>query len=99
VAGGDRDRHCGSLRRLRPWLPDGLPHADLVVDHFHAVRLANAALDDVRRRVQQDALGHRGRKGDPLYRISRQLLVAHERLADPIEFAEQWRPTNSPQLS
>jgi transposase len=61
---------------------DGLPHADLVVDHFHAVRLANAALDDVRRRVQQDTLGHRGRRSDPLYRIRRQLLVAHERLTD-----------------
>src|ERR671911_275456 len=29
----------------------GLPAARLVVDHFHVIRLANAALDDVRRRV------------------------------------------------
>ena len=61
---------------------DGLPGAELVVDHFHAVRLANAALDEVRRRVQQSTLGHRGRRGDPLYRIRRQLLVAHERRSE-----------------
>ena len=61
-------------------LADGLPRARLVVDHFHAVRLANQALDEVRRRVQQATLGHRGRKGEPLYRIRRRLLAAHERL-------------------
>ena len=59
---------------------EGLPDARQVIDHFHAIRLANAALDDVRRRVQQDTLGHRGRKGDPLYRIRRLLLVGYERL-------------------
>lgn len=63
-------------------LADGLPNARLVVDHFHAVRLANQALDEVRRRVQQDTLGHRGRKLDPLYRARRRLLVGHERLGD-----------------
>ncbi len=51
-----------------------------MVDHFHAVRLANQALDEVRRRVQQATLGHRGWKGDPLYRIRRRLLAAHDRL-------------------
>ncbi len=63
-------------------LAEGLPHARLVVDHFHAVRLANQALDEVRRRVQQETLGHRGRKPDPLYRIRRRLLAAHERLGE-----------------
>src|ERR671910_3117512 len=62
------DPHAGYARGLS----DGLPHAELVVDHFHAIRLGNAALDEVRRRVQQETLGHRGRKGDPLYRIRRQ---------------------------
>ncbi len=52
-----------------------LSHATVVLDHFHAIRLANAAVDDVRRRVQQEVLGHRGRKGDPLYGIRRLLLV------------------------
>ena len=63
-------------------LSDRLPDATIVVDHFHAVRLANQAIDDCRRRVQQDSLGHRGRKDDPLYRIRRTLLVAHERLSE-----------------
>jgi len=53
-----------------------------VIDHFHAIRLANAAIDDARRRVQQETLGHRGRRDDPLYRIRRRLLVGHERLTD-----------------
>jgi transposase len=72
------DPYAGYARGLA----DGLPHAELVVDHFHAVRLGNAAVDEVRRRVQQETLGHRGRKADPLYRIRRQLLVAHERLTE-----------------
>jgi transposase len=59
-----------------------LAHATLVVDPFHVIRLANMAIDDVRRRVQQDELGHRGRKGDPLYGIRRLLLRGHERLSD-----------------
>ncbi|MDQ3146577.1 MAG: ISL3 family transposase [Actinomycetota bacterium] len=58
-----------------------LGHAEVVIDHFHAVALANRAIDDVRRRVQQDTLGHRGRSGDPLYGIRRQLLIADERLS------------------
>ena len=39
-------------------------------------------LDQVRRRIQQDYLGHRGRREDPLYRIRRQLLLGRERLTD-----------------
>jgi transposase len=53
---------------------DVLPAATLVIDHFHAIRLASEAVNDVRRRVQQDTLGHRGRKHDPLYGIRRLLL-------------------------
>jgi hypothetical protein len=34
------------------------------------------------RRVQQDALGHRGRKGDPLYGIRRTLQIGAEHLTD-----------------
>jgi transposase len=59
-----------------------LPNATVVMDHFHAIALANRALDKVRRRVQNDTLGHRGRKEDPLYRIRRIALVGAERL-DP----------------
>ena len=53
---------------------DVLPAATLVIDHFHAIRLASEAVNDVRRRVQQEQLGHRGRKHDPLYGIRRLLL-------------------------
>jgi len=52
---------------------DVLPDATLVIDHFHVIRLANQAVDDVRRRVQQATLGHRGQAGDPLYGIRRLL--------------------------
>jgi transposase len=71
---------------LDPWrgyasaLVAPLGHATVVVDHFHAIRLANAAVDQVRRRTQQATLGHRGRKRDPLYRIRKLLLVAAEQL-------------------
>lgn len=43
-----------------------LEHATAVLDPFQVVRLLTAAVDEVRRRVQNDTLGHRGRKGDPL---------------------------------
>jgi transposase len=66
----------------RAALVEHLPNATLVVDHFHAVKLANAAIDDVRRRVQHETLGHRGRKPDPLYRARRVLLTGIERLSD-----------------
>jgi transposase len=73
---------------LDPWrgyasaLVAPLGHATVVVDHFHAIRLANAAVDQTRRRVQQATLGHRGRKHDPLYRIRRLLLTAAGQLTD-----------------
>jgi transposase len=57
-----------------------LGHATVVVDHFHAIRLANLVVDQVRRRTQQATLGHRGRKRDPLYRIRKLLLTATEQL-------------------
>jgi transposase len=54
-------------------LSNQLPGAVRVLDPFHVVRLALAAVDDVRRRVQQAQTGHRGRVGDPLYGIRRVL--------------------------
>ncbi|WP_201733599.1 transposase [Acidithrix sp. C25] len=51
-----------------------LPKATQVVDRFHVIKLATTALDGVRRRLQLERTGHRGRKDDPLYR-SRKLLV------------------------
>ena len=63
-------------------LVGGLSAPEVVVDAFHIVRLGNVMLDEVRRRVQQQTLGHRGRTGDPLYRIRRLLLSGEERLTD-----------------
>jgi transposase len=57
-----------------------LPKAHQVVDPFHAVALANRALDAIRRRVQTETLGHRGRRDDPLYRVRRILLMGEEKL-------------------
>jgi transposase len=48
-----------------------LPDATAVMDPFHVVALAGAKLDVCRQRVQQQTCGHRGRTGDPLYRVRR----------------------------
>ena len=57
-----------------------LPDAEQVVDRFHLIKLANSRLDDCRRRVQNEVLGHRGRKHDPLFRCRKLLLMAEERV-------------------
>ncbi len=44
--------------------------------------LAGEKLDEVRRRVQNETLGHRGWKADPLYRARKLLVIAQERLDD-----------------
>ena len=78
-------RGCKSRR----WIPsrdsknaidDQLQDATSVLDAFHIVKLAGDALDEVRRRVQQDTTGHRGRKGDPLYQIRLLLRASRDRL-------------------
>jgi transposase len=55
-----------------------LPNATRVLDAFHVVRLGFDALDQVRRRVQQQTLGHRGHRNDPLFRIRRLLRRGYE---------------------
>ena len=62
-----------------------LPKAAQVVDPYHVVSLANRALDEVRRRVQREQHGHRGRRDDPLYRARRLLLTGQEKLTDKTE--------------
>ena len=64
----------------RKTFTDALGHATQVADPFHVIKHANAKLDECRRRVQQETLGHRGRKTDPLYRSRRLLTRADERL-------------------
>lgn len=64
----------------RSGLSPHFDHAKRVADPFHVTRVANRMLDQVRRRVQNETLGHRGRKSDPLFRIRKLLLKADERL-------------------
>ncbi len=63
-------------------IDDQLEDATAVLDAFPVVKLDTAALDEVRRRVQQDTLGHRGRKGDPLFGIHTILRAGAENLTD-----------------
>jgi len=63
-------------------LDDELDDTVAVLDAFHVVKLGTTAVDEVRRRVQQDTLGHRGRRGDALYGIRNILRAGQERLTD-----------------
>ena len=63
-------------------LDDQLADATAVLDAFHVVKLGTQAVDEVRRRVQQDTLGHRGHKDDPLYKIRGLLRHGAEHLTD-----------------
>jgi len=65
---------------FRAGLSPHLDHTRRVADPFHVVRVGNRCVDQVRRRVQNETLGHRGRKRDPLYRIRKLLLTGSERL-------------------
>ena len=62
-------------------IDEKLADATAVLDAFHVVKLGTQALDEVRRRVQQQTLGHRGRRGDPLYGIRTILRAGAERLS------------------
>ena len=50
-----------------------LPGARAVMDPFHVVHLAGDALDECRRRIQQELHHRRGRASDPLYKARRML--------------------------
>ncbi len=58
-----------------------LAHARRVADPFHVARAANRCVDTVRRRVQNETLGHRGRKNDRSI-VRKLLLTGSERLND-----------------
>ena len=64
-----------------------LPDARAVMDSFHVVHLAGDALDECRRRIQQELHHRRGRGTDPLYKARRmlahQILPAHATPAAP----------------
>jgi hypothetical protein len=59
-----------------------LPSPTQVADPFHVIKLANERIDDARRRIQNEILGHRGRRDDPFYRARRLLTMAEERLGE-----------------
>jgi len=66
-----------------------LPHARIVVDHFHVVKLANDTVAEVRRRTATLLRGRRGRASDPEYAIRNLLRRNREDLTDKA-FAKLW---------
>jgi transposase len=76
-----------SAYRAAVW--EHLPHATLVVDHFHVVQLANQVVSSVRRRVTATLRGRRARKDDPEYGLRRRLLRNREDLTEE-KFADMW---------
>jgi transposase len=79
------DPHAGYRNGIR----QRLPHATVVVDHFHLVALANKTVTEVRQRITQDHRGRRGRKTDPEWANRRRLLRGRERLTEA-QFARMW---------
>ena len=85
---GQRFRDAVRVATLDPFhgyknaIDDQLQDATAVLDAFHVVKLGTQAVDEVRRRVQQDIHGHRGRKNDPLYGIRTILRCGAENLTD-----------------
>ncbi len=63
VRTASRDPFRGYATALRL----SLPEAVWVLDAFHVVRIGQAVVDTVRRRRQQETLGRRGPREDPLY--------------------------------
>jgi transposase len=72
------DPHAGYAAAVRAALPD----AQVAVDHFHLIMLANKAVTAVRQRVTRELLGRRGRKLDPTWANRRLLLRGREHLSE-----------------
>ena len=73
------DPHAGYAAAVRA----ALPQAQIAVDHFHLVMLANKTVTAVRQRVTRDLLGRRGRTIDPAWANRRLPLRGRERLSQP----------------
>ncbi len=80
----------------RAGLSPHLDHCVRVADPFHVVRVANRCMDTVRRRVQNEQLGHRGRKRDPLFKIRKILLAGSERVTPGGGDRDAARPARRP---
>jgi transposase len=70
-------------------IAEALPHATMVVDHFHVVQLANKTLGEVRRRVTWSVRGRRGRAGDGEWEVRNLLTRNMEDLCER-RFARMW---------
>ena len=79
---GVKEATLDPFRGYKNAIDDQLADARAVLDAFHVVKLATTAVDECRRRLQQQIHGHRGRKTDPLYRIRNLLRAGQERLTD-----------------
>jgi transposase len=66
-----------------------LPHARIVVDHFHVVKLAGDVIDEVRRRITTTTRGRRGRDSDPEWKIRNLLHRTKEHLTQKA-FTKLW---------
>ena len=66
-----------------------LPLAQLVVDHFHVVKLANDTVAEVRRRIATTLRGRRGRANDPEWKV-RNLLRRNREDLTSRAFAKLW---------
>lgn len=75
---GTLDRLAGCKRAI----DDELADAAVVLNAFHVVASGTKCVDEVRRRVQQETTGYRGRKGDPLIGIQTILLAGADNLSD-----------------
>ncbi|WP_244667063.1 ISL3 family transposase [Myceligenerans indicum] len=88
TARGQKFRQGVEVAALDPFggyksaIDDQLEDATAVLDAFHVVKLGTQVVDEVRRRVQQDTTGHRGRKGDPLFGIQTILRAGAEKLTE-----------------
>ena len=68
-----RSSRRGGFTGFKSAAAEELPDARAVMDPFHVVHLAGDALDECRRRIQQELHHRRGRATDPLYKARRML--------------------------
>jgi len=66
-----------------------LPSAQVVIDHFHLVKLANDTVAEVRRRITATTRGRRGRQADPEWKMRNLLRRNYENLTAKA-FAKLW---------
>ena len=81
---GETFRDAVQIATLDPFAgyKKALDDATAVLDAFHVVKLGTQAVGEVRRRVQQTTLEHRGQRGDPLYGIRNTLRAGRNKLTD-----------------